>query len=239
MPHALPSALVATNVDFHGDLARNIATIRKSQDLFDDLSPDPRDWAVAIAAEAVGRPAAGAAVIERPFDYGTVITYSFDTASWQETRFSDGRRYGVWYGSLEAETTVFETVYHWHRFLTDSYPDVDREIAAERRIFAVRCEALLIDLRGREKAFPDLVSRRSHAFTHAVGAFVHEQGLNGLLSRSARCDGVNAAIFKRERLSNVRERMLLTYRCDLRADRCRVERTPGRTWLEIRPSTLY
>jgi hypothetical protein len=178
-------------------------------------------------------------VIDRPFDYGTVISHSFDTAPWQATRFSDGRRFGVWYGSIDAETTVYETVYHWHRFLTDSYAEVDRIVTAERRVFAVRCDALLIDLRGKETAFPDLVSRRDHAFTQAVGAYVHAQGLNGLLARSARCSGVNGAIIRRERLSDVREKMLLTYRCNPREDRCRVERTPGRAWMEVVPSTLY
>jgi len=38
--------LCAANTDFHGDLVRNIKTIRESQDLFDDLSSDPRDLAV-------------------------------------------------------------------------------------------------------------------------------------------------------------------------------------------------
>src|SRR5262249_27007245 len=101
------------------------------------------------------------------------------------------------------------------------------------------CDALLIDLRGRESAFPDLVSRTSYAFTQALGNFLVEQGANGLLTRSARCDGINAAIFRRNRLSNVRDRMLLTYRCNPVQDSCSVERTPGTIWLTIRPSSLY
>ena len=62
----------------------------------------------------------------------------------------------------------------------------------DRRVFDVRCEALLIDLRGKEAAYPDLTSRTSYAFTHRVGLYVHEQNLNGLLVHSARCDGTNA-----------------------------------------------
>jgi hypothetical protein len=231
--------LCGANVDFHDDLVRNIKTIRESQHLFDDLSQDPRDWSVAIAAETRDRIATRAAALTRPFDYGTVISFSFDPSNWQATRFSDARRYGVWYGSIEAETTIYETVFHWHRFLMDSFASEDRSITGERRLFEARCDALLIDLRGKEAAFPDLVNRTSYAFTHALGGFLVDQGANGLLVRSARCEGINGAIFRAERLSNVREAMRLTYRCNPKYDRCTVERTPSEAWLEIAPSTLY
>lgn len=231
--------LLAANVVFQDDLVRNIKTIRASQNLFDDLSTDPADWAAAITAEAEERIPTAASIITRPFDYGTVISYSFDPANWQATRFSAGSRYGVWYGSLEAGTTVYETVFHWHRFLMDAFAGEEREIVGERRLFDVRCDALLIDLRGKDRKYPDLIDRTSYAFTQTLGAFLHEQGSNGMLVRSARSKGVNGAILRRERLSNVRERMLLTYRCNPARDLCSVEREPGRTWLKIRPSTLY
>ena len=230
--------LLAANVDFHDDLVRNIPGIRQSQSLFDDLSPDPADWAIAIAAEGAERIPTAAALISRPFDYGTVISYSFDSARWQATRYSDGIAYGVWYGSLDVETTVYETAWHWYRFVTDSYPAEDREIVSERRVFDVRCDALLIDLRGRGTAHPDLASRKSYAFTQRIGRYVHEQGLNGLLAPSARCEGVNAAIFKAERLSKVRDRTFLTYRLNARRDTFVAERTPGRKWIRPAPSSL-
>ena len=234
----MQAELFAANVDFHDDLVRNIPGIRASQNLFDDLSPDPADWEVAIAAEGAERIATGAALISRPFDYGTVVGYSFDSAHWQQTRYSDGTRYGVWYGSLDVETTVYETAWHWNWFVLDSFGDVDREIVTERRTFDVRCNALLIDVRGREKAFPELVSRTSYAFTQDVGRYVHEQGLNGLLARSARSDGTNAAIFRAERLSNVRDRAFLTYRLNAARDTFIAERTRGRKWLRFAPSAL-
>lgn len=231
--------LCSANADFHADLVRNIKTIRDSQDLFDDLSSDPRDRAVAIAAEAEERVPTPAAVVTRPFDYGTVVSHSFDPSNWHATRYGDARRFGVWYGATEVETTVYETVFHWHRFLMDSYAAEDRVITGERRLFDVRCDALLIDLRGREAAFPDLVSRTSYAFTQSLGNFLVDQGANGILVRSARCEGVNGAIFQRERLSNVRDRMLLTYRCNPARNLCSVERAPGREWLRIEPGSLY
>jgi len=231
--------LCSANADFHADLVRNIKTIRESQDLFDDLSNDPRDRAVAVAAEAEERVPTTGAVVTRPFDYGTVLSHSFDPSHWQATRYSDARRFGVWYGATAVETTVYETVFHWHRFLTDSYAAENRVIAGERRVFDVRCDALLVDLRGRESAYPDLVNRTSYAFTHALANFLVDQGANGVLTRSARCEGVCGAIFRRERLSNVRDRVFLTYRCNPARDFCSVERAPGQEWLQIRPGSLY
>lgn len=72
--------LLSANVDFHDDLVRNIPGLRKSQNLFDDLSSDPADWEVAIAAEGAQRIATAAALITRPFDDGNAISYTFDSA---------------------------------------------------------------------------------------------------------------------------------------------------------------
>jgi hypothetical protein len=231
--------LITEVADHHGDLVRNIQTIRVSQDLFDDLSADPADQAAAIAAEAAGRIPSEAPLVTRPFDYGTVITYPFADFNGHATRFSDGLRYGVWYGSLELETTVYETVYHRHRFLQDSFAGENRPIRSERRVFEVRCDAILIDLRGKEAKEKRLLDRRSYAYTQPLGAYLQAQGSNGLLMKSARCEGANAAVFRAEALSRVRDLCHLTYVMNPREDRVIVERTPGKTWLEIRASSLY
>lgn len=42
--------------DVHQDLARNIKSIRVSQDLFDDLSDDPADWEIAQQHELATKP---------------------------------------------------------------------------------------------------------------------------------------------------------------------------------------
>jgi hypothetical protein len=234
----LAADLFSANVDFHGDLLRNIPGVRRSQQLFDDLSADPADWEVAIAAEGTRRTETPAALITRPFDYGIVVGYTFDAPHWHATRFSEGTRYGVWYGALDVRTTVYETAWHWYRFVQDSFAGEKREIVTDRRVFDVRCDALLVDLRGKERAYPALTSRTSYAFTHQVGRYVHEQGLNGVLIRSARCDGTNGAIFKPERLCNVRHKAYLTYRLDQAAGQLTVERTPGRKWLRFAPAEL-
>jgi hypothetical protein len=236
--------LIGDAVDFHGDLVRNIQTIRVSQDLFDDLSEEPADRAVAIAAEAIGRIPSDAPLITRPFDYGTVITYPFANFNGQGTRFSDGLQYGVWYGSLELETTVYETVYHRHRFVQDSFAGEDRVIRNDRRAFEVRCDAILMDLRGKERSEKRLIDRASYAYTQPLGSYLRKQGTSGLLVQSARYaggngTGVNGAIFRPEILSGVRDVCHLTYLLNPRKDLVQVERVPGMTWLEIRPSSLY
>lgn len=230
--------LIREAADFHADLVRNIKGIRASQDLFDDLSADAADRAVAVAAEGATRIPTPAATITRPFDYGTVLTYPFLPQNWQATRYSDGLAYGVWYGSLELETTVYETAYHWHRFVMDSFAAENREIAGERRVLDVRCDAILIDLRGKEKKTPALVDRRDYAYAQGLGRYLKSQFQNGLLVRSARSQGDNAALLRPEVLSRVREKCFLTYRMNPRRDEMTVERAAGRQWLKIRPSAL-
>ena len=115
--------LIDTALDFHADVTRNIKTIREAQSLFDDLSDDTADWDVAAAAEGQQYIPSPAPLITRPFDYGAVITFPFVPQHWQATRFSDGLEYGVWYGSFEVETTVYESIYHWRRFVEDSFAE--------------------------------------------------------------------------------------------------------------------
>lgn len=229
--------LIREIADFRGDLVRNIKGIRVSQSLFDDLSADPADQAAAIAAESAERIASDAPLVTRPFDYGSVITYPFVPHNWHGTRWSDGLRYGVWYGSLDLETTVHETVYHWHRFVMDSFPSIERPVVSERRVFQVRCAAILIDLRASGE--PRLTDRRDYGYTQELGRYLHERAQNGLLARSARCDGDNAAVLDPRCLSQPRDACFLTYRMAPAQDRVTVERAPGETWLEIKPSALY
>lgn len=231
--------LCRRTVTFDDNLVRNIKSIRVSQDLYDDLAESPEDMRIAIAAEARLRIPSGNPFVTRPFDYGTVITYSFDSAHWQQSRFSDARKYGVWYGAQDVRTSVFETVYHWHRFLMDSFADAKQDIIGERRVFDVRCDAMLVDMRGCEKQAPQLTDRKSYAFTQALGRYLVEQQQNGVLFASARCDGINAAVFSAARLSSVHDKTYLTYRYSPRSGRVKVERTPGRAWFTITPTELY
>lgn len=232
------ASLLRDVVDFHDDLVRNIKGIRDSRNLFGDLSDDPDDQALAIAAQSAGRIPSDAPLITRPFDYGAVITYPFANLNGQGTRFSDGLDYGVWYGSLDLETTVYETIHHWNEFIADSYSREDRDIVGERRVFHARCDAILIDLLGKERRERRLLDRREYRYTQQLGRYLKEQNQNGLLVHSARCRGTNADIFTPGVLSRVRDLCFLTYRMNPMRDLVRVERTRGRKWLEIRPSSL-
>jgi len=231
--------LIQTVAAYHGDLVRNIKGIRVAQALFDDLSRDPADQAVAIAAEMSTRLPSAEPLVTRPFDYGSVITYPFVPHNWHATRFSDGLSYGVWYGALELETTVYESVYHWHRFMMDSFAAENRIIRSERRVFDTRCDAILIDLRGKDRRERQLTDRRNYSYTQQLGRYLKDQGQNGMLVKSARCEGINAAILRPEALSNPRDHCFLTYAMNPREDKVAVERTPGRRWLTVTPSSLY
>lgn len=231
--------LIREVVDFRQDLYRNIKGIRRSQALFDDLSSDPEDQAAATAVEMQDAPPSSAPLITRAFDYGTVVTYPFLPQNWQATRFSDGLQYGVWYGCLDLETTVYETVHHWRRFLLDSFAAEDRDIRGERRVVLAFANAILVNLVGRESAWPDLVHRTDYRFTQSVGAYLHAQSQNGLLARSARrACGTSAAILRPQVLSNMRDFCYLSYTTNPTMDAVRVERDAGRPWLTLRPSEL-
>ena len=229
-------ALFTDLVAYDRDLYRNIHGTPAPRDLYDDLSPDARDWAYAAAAEARAKPSATAPLVSRPFDYAVVVALPFEAKSWHATRFCDGRRFGVWYGSEKLRTTVFETVHHWINFIEQSFGEEKIEVSAERRVFRVRCRALLVDLRRKWRRFPGLVDPRSYGFTHRVGAFARDQGQNGLLTRSARIEGVNAAILRSDALSRVRDHCFLTYRWQIGDGEVAVERTPGRAWLRVSAS---
>lgn len=83
-----------TLADVHLDAARNIVSLRQSQDLFDDLTDDPAQWLLAQKVEDEVKPPAYRSrtpVIDRPFEdaeWFHAITWPFK--HWQASRFSDG-----------------------------------------------------------------------------------------------------------------------------------------------------
>lgn len=221
--------------DVRRDLARNIVSLRQSQDLFDDLASDPAEWEIAQEVEEAVKPPTYRShmpVIHRPFEdaqWFNAIGWPF--RNWQASRFSDGS-YGVWYGSDSIETTVYETAYHWFRgLLTDA--GFDREpVVAERKVYAVACEAALLDFRQATSEYPDLLHPSDYAFPQMVGVRIHREGHPGILIQSVRRPkGENAAIFNPAVLADPRMKCQLTYR--LEDERIIVEKQPGKTWLKL------
>ena len=86
-------------VDVERDVARNIVSLGVSQDLFDDLSADPKAWALAQKVEGDAKPppySSNTPIIDRPFEEAIWI----DAIDWpfqnlQSSRFGAGG-YGVW-----------------------------------------------------------------------------------------------------------------------------------------------
>jgi hypothetical protein len=223
--------------DYNDDLFRNIVSLRESVDLFSDLTDgDEFQNEVAISAEMRVKSEIPAGVIERGFHYTNAIGYPFETDPCLRSRYGNGI-FGVWYGSLELETTIHETAYHMIQEEL-RVEGLKGPIIRERAVYLVHCRAVLIDLRGKEKQFPGLVSN-DYSLTHQIGERLHNEGHPGILAPSARFNGTNLASFTPSVLSDPRHYCYLTYHCYPERQAVTVERQPGETFLEITLSTLF
>ncbi|MFA7349604.1 MAG: RES family NAD+ phosphorylase [Methylotenera sp.] len=228
---SLFSNLILT--DIHQNVARNIVSLRVSEDLFDDLTDDPEAWQAAQLLEMETKPKlfnSHQPIIDRPFEeaeWNTAIGYPFQNSS--QSRFSDGS-FGVWYGAESIETTVYETAYHWQKILLDDAGFNKPGVEIERRIYMVQCDSLLIDLRPQIKTHPEIIHASDYTATHAIGSKLHREGHPGLITKSARiCRGDVYAIFTPNVLSNPVHSCYLTYRTT--ATGVQVERAPGVVWI--------
>lgn len=211
--------------DLDQDLYRNIVSLREPEDLFDDLSGgDPGLSALACEAEMRIRGEIPTGIIHRGFHYTTAIGYPFETEPFLASRYGDGT-YGVWYGALDLDTTIHETVYHTVLDIT-GVDGVNEPVYRERAVYLVHCRALLIDLSAKRKEFPLLVAD-DYAFTQEIGRRIHREGHPGLLAPSARCAGTSAVIFNEAVLRNARQHCFLGYLFDPARMEVSVERAPG------------
>lgn len=221
--------------DFGGQPYRNVTSLRESEDLFDDLN-DGDEGASAIAAEAEMR--VKDHLIDRfpenfyrSFHYTrSIIDYPFKSEPYLFTRFGDGT-YGLWYGSLEMKTTVFETGFHMIKAEL-AVEGLDEVVVRERAVYRVRCRAILIDLRGKQKSFAKLLAD-DYGFTQQIGRRMNREGHPGILVPSARIKGTNLVIFNPDVLSDPWLHCYLTYFFDPLTLNIRVERSVGRTWLKV------
>jgi hypothetical protein len=221
--------------DIHQNLARNIVSLRVSENLFDDLTDDPESWQAAQLLEMETKPKLFNSiqpVIDRPFEeaeWNAAIGYPFKNSS--QSRFSD-RSFGIWYGADSIETTVYETVYHWKKFLLDDAGFNKPGVEIQRKIYMVQCDSLLIDLRPQIKSHPEITHASDYTATHAIGSKLHREGHPGLITKSARIDhGDVYAIFTPNVLSNPVNSCYLTYRTT--AMGVEVERALGTVWMTV------
>jgi RES domain len=233
--------------DIHGDVLRNIVSIHSSQDLFDDLTDSPDGWALAQQIEEEVKPPpyqSKSPIIHRPFEdaqWFNAIGWPFK--HWQASRFSDGA-FGVWYGSESIETTVYETAYHWFNgllkdagFASKLGAGLPNGIVAERKLYDVRCDAALLDLRPQSHLHLGLTHKSDYSMTQSLGSRLYKEGHPGLMTQSVRHpQGHNYAIFNPNVLSSPRYRCQLTYK--LIGETIIIENTPGTTWFEIEVAQL-
>ena len=218
----------------HGDLIRNIVSLRVSEDIFDDLADNPKDWESGIKLELETKPKpffSATPIIDRPFEeaiWNDAIDYPFK--NWMRSRFSDGS-FGVWYGGDTLDTTIYETAHHWRRQLLEDAGFTQPGIKIDRMIFSVRCDAALIDFRLAASEFSSLIDPSDYTLTHQIGARLHKEGHPGLITRSARCSGELYAILNPRVLSNPCRMCYLTYTTTRNG--IEVERDPGSILMEI------
>jgi hypothetical protein len=224
-----------TLTDVHCNVIRNIVSIGTSQDLFDDLTSNPAEWALAQQVEDEVKPPpyqSRTPLIHRPFEdaqWFNAIGWPF--RHWQASRFSDGS-FGVWYGCDSVETSVYETAYHWFsRFLTDAGFETEK-VVGERKLYEVACDAALINLRPLAGRYAGLIHKTDYGYTQSVGARLHREGHPGLVTMSMRhAPGKNYVVFNPAVLSNPRHHCQLTYRLD--GQHLVVEKQPGVVWLDM------
>ena len=234
-------------LDVHDDVLRNIVSIHSSQNLFDDLTDSSDEWALAQQIEEEVKPPPYQSkfpIIHRPFEdaqWFNAIGWPF--RHWQTSRFSDGA-FGVWYGSESIETTVYETAHHWFNgllrdagFESIQAAGASDVITAERKLYDVRCDAALLNLRPQSHLYSGLTHKTDYSMTHAIGARLHKEGHPGLVTQSARRpQGHNYAIFNPNVLSSPRHHCQLSYK--LQGETIMIEKIPGTTWFEINVAQL-
>ena len=224
-----------TLADVHQDVARNIVSLRQSQDLFDDLTEDPAERLLAQRVEDEVKPPpyrSRTPLIDRPFEdakWFRAIAWPFK--NWQSSRFSDGT-FGVWYGSESVETTVYESAYHWYKNLLGDAGYERQVVIAERKVYQVACAAALLDFRAASTEYSDLLNPVDYSLCQSVGARIHREGHPGLLTPSVRRPaGENVVIFNPDVLSNPRLNCQLTYRVE--GDQIVIEEQPGVAWITL------
>ncbi len=190
------------------DVMRNI--VKKYLDVFSDLSDHEKN-AEDIANRAIARVINQSSDENWEFHYTTAIGYPFEQDHFMSSRYSDGT-FPIWHGSLEKQTTIYETAHNMIKTETALENFQQQEtIVRERMVYAVFCNGILIDLTKKMTHYPELISE-DYSFTQKIGKQLNQQGYPGLLALSARQkNGVNVNIFKSEILTHTRTRFQLTY----------------------------
>ena len=219
------------NITFHDDVFRNIVSLRESEDLYDDINDEDESVSlIGVAVEANVKKNLPKGLINRGFHYTHSISYPFETEPFMSSRYGDGK-FGVWYGSLDLQTTIYETVHHMMKD-ESIIEGLNEVIIRERVVYKIYCEAILIDLSEKHTDYPQLISE-NYEFTQQIGQKLYREGHPGLLAPSARTEGTNTVIFNPSVLDNPRNYCYLTYRFDPKSKKVIVERAPGKILMTL------
>ena len=204
--------LLTSSIHFHDNAKRNIVYVSKPEEAFASLLEDEKDAGILQALMLNARTHVSRKASVDDFYFTSAIEYPFKTEPFMSSRYSNGS-YPIWYGSLEIETTVYETVHHSLKFLKATEGAMNEsEIIRKRSIFDVQCSAILINLSGLENKYPDIISD-DYSVTQTIGSTVRASGMAGIMSPSARHKkGTNLNIFIPDVLDKPDRLGVLTYR---------------------------
>ena len=113
------------------------------------------------------------------------------------TRFSDGS-FPVFYSSLDSATAEAEIKYWFRRVCGD--PGTPRTAYYHR--FGCTFRGIEKDLRAKSVEWPGLVDKSDYTFCNRLGAEAMQSGLAALVTPSARHDGANLPVFRRDAVSD-------------------------------------
>jgi hypothetical protein len=186
---------------------RLIASRYPTVGVFDDLTTDGEDLAIAFLLESVSNDRLAALsrrlaqlppedIVQGPG--ATMVMAAFLHADPAGGRFTDARL-GAWYASLEVETAIAETVHHSTRRLRLSSGAFPSSIQMRELIAGVDCP--LVDLRGQRDARRELYDLDDYAASQAFGLALRWPASgpaeNGIAYDSVRrAGGVNVCLYR-------------------------------------------
>ena len=200
---------------FDKEVFLNIYTIIDSQSLFDDLDLPDSDLPVLFAWDNESsqidhkQPKKN-----RVFQYSEITTSMavFEGINWPKSRFTDGT-FGVWYGALDRDTSIHETLYWCIWFARDDLKKSAQPIINERVLFAVNVKTdRSVNLCNQITEFPDLVSVTDYSLCQLIGSTCHKSGVEVVQSNSARFnEGVCVPVFSPNAIAYEKKISFLKY----------------------------
>ena len=186
---------------------RMIASRFPTVGVFDDLTADPDDLAVAFLLESATNDRLSILsrrlplLPESEIAHGpgaTLLMAAFLHADEAGGRFTDGRL-GAWYAAFDLETAIAETLHHSTRRLRLSDGAFPSNIQMRQLIASIDC--MLIDLRGLQTQRPELYDSDDYAASRLFGMGLRwprtGEGENGIVYDSVRrAGGTNVCVYR-------------------------------------------